>query len=113
MAQPLTSCIDLFCGAGGLTYGMAQAGINVRAGIDLDPACRYPYEENNRVKFVEADISDLAVEEVEELFGKSRYRVLAGCAPCQPFSTSSQRYDAERDGKWTLLYQFADLVERH
>ncbi|HFL8595758.1 TPA: DNA cytosine methyltransferase, partial [Escherichia coli] len=29
--------IDLFCGAGGLTHGLIQAGIGVIAGIDLDP----------------------------------------------------------------------------
>ena len=39
--------VDLFCGAGGLTRGLLDAGIKVRAGIDIDPFCEYPYEYNN------------------------------------------------------------------
>jgi DNA (cytosine-5)-methyltransferase 1 len=38
------SCVDLFCGAGGLTHGFVLEGLPVVAGIDLDPACRFPYE---------------------------------------------------------------------
>lgn len=41
------ACVDLFCGAGGLTHGFILEGLPVVAGIDLDPACRFPYEENN------------------------------------------------------------------
>jgi DNA (cytosine-5)-methyltransferase 1 len=40
-------CVDLFCGAGGLSYGFSLEGLPVAAGIDLDPACKYPYEANN------------------------------------------------------------------
>ena len=41
------SAVDLFCGVGGLTYGLRQAGINVVAGLDIDERCRYPFKENN------------------------------------------------------------------
>ena len=41
------SAVDLFCGVGGLTYGLEQAGIKVNAGIDIDGTCKYAYEENN------------------------------------------------------------------
>ena len=37
------NCVDLFCGAGGLTHGLNLEGLNVAAGFDLDPACRCPY----------------------------------------------------------------------
>lgn len=36
-----TSAIDLFCGIGGLSYGLKKAGIPVLAGIDLDASCRF------------------------------------------------------------------------
>ena len=49
-------CVDLFCGAGGLTHGFVLEGLPVVAGIDLDPACRFPYEANNQARFVEQDI---------------------------------------------------------
>jgi DNA (cytosine-5)-methyltransferase 1 len=105
------ACVDLFCGAGGLTHGFMLEGIPVVAGIDLDPACRFPYETNNTAKFLERDISQVTAEEINELFGNSELKILAGCAPCQPFSTYAQRYESDGiDGKWGLLYQFGRLA---
>jgi DNA (cytosine-5)-methyltransferase 1 len=78
----------------------------------MDPACRYPYEANNSAKFLERDVSTVSAEELEKLFGDADIKILAGCAPCQPFSTYAQRYDIdEKDGKWGLLYQFARLAK--
>ncbi len=105
------SCVDLFCGAGGLTNGFVSEGIQVEAGIDLDPACRFPYERNNDAYFVERDLAEMSAQDVADLFAPARHHVLAGCAPCQPFSTYSQRYDQHRDGKWSLLYEFARLAD--
>jgi DNA (cytosine-5)-methyltransferase 1 len=105
------SCIDLFCGVGGLTHGFVLEGLPVTAGIDLDPACRFPYEANNSAKFVQRDISKFTTTELNELFGDAEFRILAGCAPCQPFSTYAQRYGLDdKDGKWGLLYEFARLA---
>lgn len=106
------SCVDLFCGAGGLTHGFVLEGLPVAAGIDLDPACRFPYEANNEAQFVERDISEVTVAELKALFGDADVTILAGCAPCQPFSTYAQRYELDgKDGKWGLLYEFARLAK--
>lgn len=105
------SCIDLFCGAGGLTYGFKREGILVTAGIDTDPACHYPYEYNNHAVFVRRDVTELSPSEIGPWFRPGTYRVLAGCAPCQPFSTYNQRYDASKDDKWSLLNQFARIAD--
>lgn len=105
-------CVDLFCGAGGLTHGFVLEGLPVFAGIDLDSACRYPYEVNNKARFIECNISNVTPNELIALFGKADLKVLAGCAPCQPFSTYTQRYELTgKDGKWGLLYEFARLAE--
>ena len=104
------SCVDLFCGVGGLTNGFILEGLSVNAGIDLDPACRYPYEKNNDAPFIERDVRDIEASEVEQLFTPGTIRVLAGCAPCQPFSTYSQRYDTRYDHKRGLLYEFGRLA---
>lgn len=112
------SCVDLFCGAGGLTHGFVLEGIKVNAGIDMDPACRYPYEFNNNARFIEKDVSKVTPEELNALFvgadsDTRKIKILAGCAPCQPFSTYSQRYEANSgDGKWGLLYEFSRLAEQ-
>lgn len=105
------ACVDLFCGAGGLTHGFISEGIPVVAGIDVDEACRHPFEINNGARFIAGDVAQLSPDELNELFGGSEFRVLAGCAPCQPFSTYSQRYDTVGSPRWGLLYQFARLVE--
>lgn len=109
--SPPISCVDLFCGAGGLTHGFLLEGLSVAAGIDLDPACRYPYERNNGAAFVKRSVAELAVDEIAPLFEPGAFRVLAGCAPCQPFSTYSQRYDPRRDGKWGLLYEILRITK--
>ena len=87
------ACVDLFCGAGGLTHGFVKEGIPVVAGIDLDPACAFPYEANNPGKFIQTDIKQLTVDQLTQLFDDADLRVLAGCAPCQPFSSYAQRYE--------------------
>lgn len=105
------AAVDLFCGAGGLTHGLQLAGVPVVAGVDLDPACRYPYEANNGAQFIERDIHQLSAAELQALFGDARFTVLAGCAPCQPFSTYTQRYAGRgADGRWGLLYEFSRLA---
>lgn len=105
------SCADLFCGVGGLTYGFAREGLRVNAGLDLDPACCYPFSSNNDSTFIEQDVSEVEVSEVIEIFTPETIWVLAGCAPCQPFSTYSQRYDTRADHKWGLLYEFERIAE--
>lgn len=104
--------IDLFCGVGGLTHGLAQAGIEVVAGIDIDPACKYPYEANNEAKFIEGDVNDLSASEVTRLIGGADVSMIAGCAPCQPFSTYSRSGRSKKRGDdWQLVETFGKLVK--
>ncbi|MDP4028397.1 MAG: DNA cytosine methyltransferase [Gallionella sp.] len=105
------SCVDLFCGAGGLTHGFVLEGLPVVAGIDMDPACRFPYEANNQARFIERDISTVTDSELLALFADADVKILAGCAPCQPFSTYARRYELDSNGKWGLLYEFARLAK--
>ena len=110
MNRPV-SAVDLFCGAGGLTHGFILEGIEVQAGIDVDSICQYPFEHNNNSKFLEKDISFVTVEDIRPYFSQKGIRVLAGCAPCQPFSTYSQGHRSTADDRWALLYQFARLAD--
>lgn len=103
--------VDLFCGAGGLTRGLEKAGIDVSLGVDLDPECEFPYEENNKARFLLKSVSDVSQSELDEAFEGADYRLLAGCAPCQPFSTYQQGRFGPSDDRWHLLMEFARLVE--
>lgn len=106
------ACVDLFCGAGGLTHGLIEAGIRVVAGVDFDEACAHPFAANHKQsKFYKRDVAKLKASEVDSWFGNASVRVLAGCAPCQPFSTYSQRYETVGTERWGLLYHFARLVK--
>ena len=105
-------CVDLFCGAGWLAHGIVLEGLPVVAGIDMDPACRFPYEANNSAKFVERDTGKVTIAELNELFGDSDLKILADCAPCQHFSTYAQCYELDgKEEKWRLLYEFARLAK--
>lgn len=106
--------VDLFCGAGGLTHGLIRGEIKVVAGIDVDPQCRYPYEENNAARFIERDIGELTGTQLKSLWPQGSRRLLAGCAPCQPFSTYSRKGRKGRgdfdDEKWGLVAKFGQLI---
>lgn len=101
------SAIDLFCGVGGLTHGLQRGGIRVNAGIDIDRECKYPYEVNNKSIFINKDLANVNCAELTPLFSDSPYRLLAGCAPCQPFSTYNQK---NSDEKWKLLKEFSRII---
>ncbi len=108
---PKITCVDLFCGVGGLTHGLVRGGIRVAAGIDLDPNCRFPYEANNRAKFVDADVREVSGGQLQALWGNESYSLLAGCAPCQSFSTYSRKTRKyRRDARWELVDEFARLT---
>lgn len=108
----MIDAVDLFCGAGGLTAGMHATGlIEVRAGYDIERQCEYAYTENNGAAFVASDVTNVEADELLAWYRPNRYRLLAGCAPCQPFSTYNQGKDTRNDRKWPLLYAFRRLIE--
>lgn len=102
------SVVDLFCGVGGLSHGFKRESFRLAAGIDIDEACRFPYEANNGAPFLRKDVGKLTAKEISELFVPGAKRVLVGCAPCQPFSTYNQKND---DPNWKLLHAFGDIIE--
>ena len=103
--------VDLFCGVGGLSYGLVDAGIEVKAGIDLDSACRYPFEKNLRARFVEKNIREVSADTVNGFYSDRAFRLLAGCAPCQPFSSMARSKKSVQGDKWGLLDEFTRLVK--
>lgn len=107
----MIKAVDLFCGAGGLTHGLSLAGIDVVAGYDIEGKCRYAYESNNRAQFIQKDVSEVSEHEIVEHFKGAEVTLLAGCAPCQPFSRYLSGKDTRTDKKWPLLYEFSRLIK--
>jgi DNA (cytosine-5)-methyltransferase 1 len=110
MPDPNVCAIDLFCGVGGLSHGLQEAGVPVVAGIDVDPACRYPFESNIDGAFLDLDIRKVTAAHLTRLWPEGCVRVLAGCAPCQPFSPHRRGKDTSAEGEWALLSEFERLV---
>ena len=103
--------VDFFCGVGGLTYGLQQSGINVIAGIDSDQTCKYAYEANNEAVFIHEDITKISSNDISQYYNQDDIKILIGCAPCQTFSSHTQKNkNRQQDQKWTLLHSFAEHI---
>ncbi len=107
--------IDFFCGAGGLSKGLALSGIDVLAGLDNNIRCQQTYNTNNApARFILADLTKYSpkdlLDELPQLNAIPQNELLlAGCAPCQPFS------QANKSGEWssdaTLLSRFGRFID--
>ena len=105
--------IDIFCGVGGLTHGLARAGLNVVAGVDSDERCKFAYERNNKnARFIHKKIEDVSSRLLKDQFGTAEWKVLVGCAPCQPFSsyTVKTRKSVKNTGNWNLINHFLQKI---
>ena len=109
-ASCVVDAVDLFCGGGGLTCGLRKAGINVKMGVEIDPLCRYAYEHNNEgARFLEKSVIELKASEIRECFAPGHISLLAGCPPCQTFSSYNQKASPS-DPRFRLPSEFGRLV---
>jgi len=103
--------VDLFCGCGGLTVGLKKAGFHVLGAVDVDPLSIKTYKANHKdVEVWDIDIRKLKTAEVLKKLGikKGELDLLAGCPPCQGFSTMrtlNGAIDIE-DPRNDLLFEF-------
>lgn len=106
--------VDFFCGGGGMSYGMQEAGIKVLAGIDYEISCKETYEANIKdSKFIHADVFKLTESELEESIAitkKDDNLILIGCSPCQYWSVIRTSKDKSEKSK-SLLSEFQRFVE--
>lgn len=106
--------VDFFCGAGGMTYGFNKAGINVLAGIDIDPTCKETYEKNNKgSKFIQADVKTYEPKLLERELGIKPYNdrmVFIGCSPCQFWSLIRTDKTRSQESK-NLIEDFQKFVD--
>lgn len=106
--------IDFFCGGGGMTYGLRLAGIDVIAGVDIDPDAKDTYEFNNpETVFIESDIEKLPLEYFNNELGikvNDDELIFVGCSPCQFYSIINTDKTKSLKTK-NLLARFGEFVE--
>lgn len=101
--------LDLFCGAGGLSYGFERAGFSVVKAVDIDKWAIETYNYNRKKKIAEVK----NVSDIDESYIKSIGPVdgIIGGPPCQGFSTAGQRIiDDDRNKLYREYFRILEQV---
>lgn len=99
---PSTTAIDLFCGAGGLSLGLQEAGIEVVLGVDNDEAALQTHKSISPGLSVNWDLSDEAnLKKIIDIGVATNVDMVVGGPPCQPFSKAGRAMlkDLVRSGR--------------
>ena len=113
------SVLDLFCGAGGLSFGFKMAGFDVILGVDSDSRCVETYSRNLGYGGITRDITQIRNPRgfLEATTGYRRIDIVIGGPPCQTFSPvgriklRSLGKNPERDSRNGLWRHFLRFVE--
>jgi DNA (cytosine-5)-methyltransferase 1 len=107
--------IDLFSGCGGLTLGLKRAGFRVVGAVEIEPLAIETYKTNHAsVTLWSKDIRKLTVAQImrQLKLRPGQLDLLAGCPPCQGFSTMTTlngRF-TNRDPRNDLVFEFLRFV---
>lgn len=102
---------DLFCGGGGLTQGLKDAGFNVVAGVEVDTVAAATYRANHpSVKLFTEDIRKISGQDLLASSPANRIDLIAACPPCQGFSSLTSKYK-RNDTRNELIFEFVRLVK--
>lgn len=94
--------LDLFCGAGGLSYGFKLAGFDIVGGVDFNSSAMETHKKNFNSNFEFCgDIKNITEEIINRELAE--VDVIIGGPPCQGFSAAN-RYDKEADDPRNILF---------
>jgi DNA (cytosine-5)-methyltransferase 1 len=110
------NAIDLFCGCGGMTEGLFQAGYRVVAAVEIDQFAAMAYRANNDqrgVHLFQEDIRKVDINKIQDMLNGEPLHLLAGCPPCQGFSTirKKNKKRPKKDSRNKLIWEFVRFVE--
>jgi DNA (cytosine-5)-methyltransferase 1 len=106
--------MDLFSGCGGLSEGLRNGGFEVVAAFDNDPDSVAAYRLNHPDTTVfEGDIRDVSIAEIKKLLNGNPLHLLAGCPPCQGFSSMRRlnKKRNKRDKRNNLILEYLRFVK--
>lgn len=110
------TAIDLFSGCGGMSFGLKNASFKVVGALEINGVAAAAYKLNfPSTKLKQADIREVDAEKwLAELgLAPGQLDLLAGCPPCQGFSTlrTMNGSSDNRDRRNRLVLEMARLVE--
>ena len=106
--------IDLFAGCGGLTEGMRLAGFSTKVAIELESEPANVFKMNHKsAEVIQQDIRTIDIEDVREELDGAPLHLLAGCPPCQGFSSVRKlnKKASVRDPRNQLVLEYFRFVE--
>jgi site-specific DNA-cytosine methylase len=106
MALKALTVGDLYCGAGGFSEGLRQAGFRISWAVDSWGAAADTYERNLGVKVIQKDVTEKEFD-FHEL---PRVNVLIGSPPCQPFSLANRGGGGDASKGLKLVAKFLEAV---
>lgn len=101
--------IDLFCGGGGLSRGLSDAGIDIVSAFDNWDAAISFYEKNIHDHPIEK-LDLLNSDAVAEYLAKFDFNMIVGGPPCQDFSSAGKR--DETGGRANLTLSYAQIISK-
>ncbi len=110
MKKKIIKAVDLFCGIGGLTNGLEAVGIDVLEGYDIEKSVEHAYDTNNNSRFVLKDVREITAKDLKKLFKGAERTLIAGCAPCQPFSSYQRDKSMENRKKHYKYPAFEEFI---
>ena len=106
------TAMDVFAGGGGLTVGLKRSGFRVVAAVEIEPHAFATYKANHpEVKCLKQDISTIPGSGLLTYAGTDRIDLLAGCPPCQGFTSLTAKYKKREDPRNQLVLEMARLAE--
>lgn len=107
----MPTCIEIFCGIGGLSLGFQDAGYDLRLGVEIDAELLKIFAKNHpNTPTICQDIRTVSPELIAEhsCLAPGELDVLLGGPPCQGFSTYGQRDPS--DPRNSLYEEYAKLI---
>lgn len=114
MVENRYNSIDLFAGCGGLTEGMRRAGFKTRVAVELEAEPAKAFRLNHPdAQLIQKDIRVIDIQDVNRILDGSPLHLLAGCPPCQGFSTVRKlnKKASVRDPRNQLVAEYFRFVE--
>lgn len=103
------SVVDLFAGAGGLSYGFLQTGrFFIKAAFENNQHAQNTYKRNHRNTSVFNDIAEALDDDVKVKLGK--VDVVIGGPPCQGFSNANRQKNHAISQNNSLVKRFVQVV---